>query len=302
MILPAMGITSDVLATFSRKPIFGYRAMAYAMIAIAFLSWIVWGHHMFQSGMDPALGSSFMITTMVIGVPSAIKTFNWLGTLYKGNIHYTAAMLNALAFVAMFVIGGLSGIWMACTPVDMYIHDTYFIVAHIHYVLFGGSLFGIFAGITYWYPKMFGRMMNETLGKIHFWITFVAFNCTFFPMHILGMAGHMRRIYNPMQYDFLKPIQGINVFISISAFVLGSAQFLFLANIIWSGIKGKKATENPWNANTLEWTTPSPPPHGNWPGTVPVVYRGPYEYSSPEVAEDFLPQSQLIEHTTAAAD
>jgi cytochrome c oxidase subunit 1 len=302
MILPAMGITSDVIATFSRKPIFGYRAMAYAMIAIAFLSWIVWGHHMFQSGMDPALGSSFMITTMVIGVPSAIKTFNWLGTLYKGNIHYTAAMLNALAFVAMFVIGGLSGIWMACTPVDMYIHDTYFIVAHIHYVLFGGSLFGIFAGITYWYPKMFGRMMNETLGKIHFWITFVAFNCTFFPMHILGMAGHMRRIYNPTQYDFLKPIQGINVFISISAFVLGSAQFLFLANIIWSGIKGKKATENPWNANTLEWTTPSPPPHGNWPGTVPIVYRGPYEYSSPEVAEDFLPQSQVIEHTTAAAD
>ncbi len=302
MILPAMGITSDVLATFSRKPIFGYRAMAYAMIGIAFLSWIVWGHHMFQSGMDPALGSSFMITTMIIGVPSAIKTFNWLGTLYKGNIHYTAAMLNALAFVAMFVIGGLSGIWMACTPVDMYIHDTYFIVAHIHYVLFGGSLFGIFAGITYWYPKMFGRMMNETLGKIHFWITFVAFNCTFFPMHILGMAGHMRRIYNPTQYDFLKPIQGINVFISISAFVLGSAQFLFLANIIWSGIKGKKATENPWNANTLEWTTPSPPPHGNWPGTVPIVYRGPYEYSSPEVAEDLLPQSQVIEHTTAAAD
>jgi cytochrome c oxidase subunit 1 len=302
MILPAMGITSDVIATFSRKPIFGYRAMAYAMIAIAFLSWIVWGHHMFQSGMDPALGSSFMITTMVIGVPSAIKTFNWLGTLYKGNIHYTAAMMNALAFVSMFVIGGLSGIWMACTPVDMYIHDTYFIVAHIHYVLFGGSLFGIFAGITYWYPKMFGRMMNETLGKIHFWITFTAFNCTFFPMHILGMAGHMRRIYNPTQYEFLKPIQGINEFISMSAFVLGSIQFLFLANFVWSYFKGAKATENPWHANTLEWTAPSPPPHGNWPGAVPTVYRGPYEYSSPETAEDFLPQSQMLEHTTAAAD
>jgi cytochrome c oxidase subunit I len=302
MILPAMGIASDVIATFSRKPIFGYRAMAYAMIAIAGLSWIVWGHHMFVSGMDPVLGSSFMITTMIIGVPSAIKTFNWLGTLYKGNIHYTAAMMNALAFVAMFVIGGLSGIWMACTPVDMYIHDTYFIVAHIHYVLFGGSLFGIFAGITYWYPKMFGRMMSETLGKIHFWITFVAFNCTFFPMHILGMAGHMRRIYNPQQYDFLKPIIPINEFISISAFVLGAAQFLLLANIIWSYFKGAKATENPWNANTLEWTTPSPPPHGNWPGPVPIVYRGPYEYSSPEVAEDFLPQSQLIEHAAAEAD
>jgi cytochrome c oxidase subunit I len=302
MILPAMGITSDVIATFSRKPIFGYRAMAYAMIGIAFLSWIVWGHHMFQSGMDPALGTSFMLTTMVIGVPSAIKTFNWLGTLYKGNIHYTTAMLNALSFVAMFVIGGLSGIWMACTPVDMYIHDTYFIVAHIHYVLFGGSLFGIFAGITYWFPKMFGKMMNETLGKIHFWITFVAFNCTFFPMHILGMGGHMRRIYNPMQYEFLKPLQGINVFISISAFVLGAAQFILLANIIWSLWKGKEATENPWHANTLEWTTPVHPGHGNWPGALPVVYRGPYEYSSPEVAEDYLPQSQLLEHSTAAAD
>jgi cytochrome c oxidase subunit 1 len=302
MILPAMGIASDVIATFSRKPIFGYRAMAYAMIGIAFLSWIVWGHHMFQSGMDPALGTSFMLTTMVIGVPSAIKTFNWLGTLYKGNIHYTTAMLNALAFVAMFVIGGLSGIWMACTPVDMYIHDTYFIVAHIHYVLFGGSLFGVFAGITYWFPKMFGKMMNETLGKIHFWITFVAFNCTFFPMHILGMGGHMRRIYNPMQYEFLKPLQGMNIFISISAFVLGAAQFILLANIIWSLWKGKAATENPWNANTLEWTTPIHPGHGNWPGALPVVYRGPYEYSSPEVAEDYLPQSQLLEHSTAAAD
>src|SRR5580658_356626 len=302
MILPAMGISSEIISVFSRKPIFGYRAMAYAMIAIAFLSWIVWGHHMFQSGMDPALGSGFMITTMVIGVPSAIKTFNWLGTLYKGNIHYTAAMLNALSFVAMFVIGGLSGIWMASTPVDMYIHDTYFIVAHIHYVLFGGSLFGIFAGVTYWYPKMFGHMMSEKLGKVHFWITFVAFNCTFFPMHILGMAGHMRRIYNPQQYDFLKPIIPINEFISISAFVLGAAQFFLLANIIYSYFKGAKAPENPWNANTLEWTTPSPPPHGNWPGQVPIVYRGPYEYSSPEVAEDFLPQSQLIEHSTAAAD
>ncbi len=302
MILPAMGITSDVISTFSRKPIFGYRAMAYAMISIAGLSWIVWGHHMFQSGMDPALGTSFMLTTMVIGVPSAIKTFNWLGTLYKGNIHYTAAMLNALAFVAMFVIGGLSGIWMACTPVDMYIHDTYFIVAHIHYVLFGGSLFGVFAGVTYWYPKMFGRLMNEKIGKIHFWITFVAFNCTFFPMHILGMGGHMRRIYNPLQYDFLKPLQGINVFISISAFVLGSAQFLFLINLIYGAIWGKKADENPWQANTLEWTAPSPPPHGNWPGAIPVVYRGPYEYSSPETAEDYLPQSQLLEHAAAAAD
>ncbi len=302
MILPGMGIASELIATFSRKPIFGYRAMAYAMAAIAFLSWIVWGHHMFQSGMDPALGQGFMLTTMVIAVPSAIKTFNWLGTLYKGDIHYTSAMLNALSFVAMFVIGGLSGIFMACTPVDMYIHDTYFIVAHIHYVLFGGSLFAVFGGIVYWFPKMFGRMMNETLAKVHFWITFVAFNCTFFPMHILGMGGHMRRIYNPTQYDFLKPLEPVNMFISISAFVLGAAQFLLLANMIWSYYKGEKATENPWHANTLEWSAPSPPGHGNWPGPVPVVYRGPYEYSSPESAEDYLPQWQPVEHATAAAD
>ena len=302
MILPAMGIASEIIATFSRKPIFGYRAMVYAICAIAGLSWMVWGHHMFQSGMDPELGTGFMLSTMVIAVPSAIKTFNWLGTLYKGNIHYTTAMLNALSFVAMFVIGGLSGIFMACTPVDMYIHDTYFIVAHIHYVLFGGSLFGIFAGVTYWYPKMFGRMMNETLGKIHFWITFVAFNCTFFPMHILGMGGHMRRIYNPTQYGFLKPLEPINMFISISAFVLGSAQFIFLANMIWSYFKGEKASENPWNANTLEWSAPSPPGHGNWPGPIPAVYRGPYEYSSPESEADHLPQWQVVEHATAAAD
>jgi cytochrome c oxidase subunit I len=302
MILPAMGITSELIATFSRKPIFGYRAMAYAMAAIAFLSWVVWGHHMFQSGMNPALGSGFMITTMIIGVPSAIKTFNWLGTIYKGNIHYTAAMMNALAFVAMFVIGGLSGIFMASTPVDMFIHDTYFIVAHIHYVLFGGSLFAIFGGIIYWFPKMFGRMMNETLAKIHFWITFVAFNCTFFPMHILGMNGHMRRIYNPLQYDFLKPIQPINVFISISAFVLGAAQFILLANIIWSLAKGKRAEMNPWHANTLEWTTGSPTPgHGNWDGPLPVVYHGPYEYSSPLTTEDYLPQNVEITGKAAVA-
>jgi cytochrome c oxidase subunit 1 len=301
MILPAMGMASEIIATFSRKPIFGYRAMAYAMAAIAFLSWIVWGHHMFQSGMNPALGSGFMVTTMIIGVPSAIKTFNWLGTIYKGNIHYTAAMMNALAFVAMFVIGGLSGIFMACTPVDMFIHDTYFIVAHIHYVLFGGSLFAFFGAIIYWFPKMFGRMMNETLAKIHFWITFIAFNCTFFPMHILGMNGHMRRIYNPLQYDFLKPIQPINIFISISAFVLGAAQFILLANIIWSLAKGKRATENPWHANSLEWTTPSPPGHGNWPGALPVVYHGPYEYSSPLTEEDYLPQNIDIPAKAAAA-
>jgi len=301
LILPAMGVASDVLSVFARKPIFGYRAMAYSMIAIAFLSWIVWGHHMFQSGMNPALGTGFMISTMVIAVPSAIKTFNWLGTLWGGSIRFTTPMLHALAFVSMFVIGGLSGIFMASTPVDIFIHDTYFIVAHIHYVVFGGSVFGIFAAIAYWFPKLFGRMMNETLGKIHFWLTFLAFNGTFFPMHILGVGGHMRRIYNPMQYEFLLPLQPVNVFITLSALVLGIAQIPFVINFFWSLFAGKKAERNPWQANTLEWTAPSPPPHGNWGDTLPVVYGGPYEYSPPGVSEDYLPQTQSrVPHLAAA--
>ena len=294
LILPAMGIASDVLSTFSRKPIFGYRSMVYAIVGIAFLSWVVWGHHMFQSGMNPALGTGFMISTMVIAVPSAIKTFNWLGTMWGGSMRFTTAMLNTLAFVSMFVIGGLSGIFMANTPVDIFIHDTYFIVAHIHYVVFGGSVFGIFAGIYYWFPKMFGRMMNETLGKIHFWLTFVAFNCVFFPMHILGVGGMMRRIYNPMQYEFLQPLQPINVFITISAIFLGLAQIPFVINFFWSLFAGKQAGLNPWQANTLEWSAPSPPPHGNWGEHLPTVYHGPYEYSVPDVAEDYAPQDRPL--------
>src|SRR5574341_1892686 len=293
LILPAMGIASDVLSVFSRKPIFGYRAMAYSMIGIAFLSWIVWGHHMFQSGMNPALGTSFMLSTMVIAVPSAIKTFNWLGTLWGGKIRFTTPMLHGMAFVSMFVIGGLSGIFMASTPVDIFIHDTYFIVAHIHYVVFGGSVFGLFAGIYYWFPKMFGRMMNEPLGKIHFFATFIAYNCTFFAMHILGVGGMMRRIYNPMQYEFLHPLQPINVFITSGAIALGLAQIPFVINFFWSLFAGKKAELNPWKANTLEWVAPSPPPHGNF-DAIPVVYRGPYEYSSPEVPADYLPQERQL--------
>lgn len=297
IILPAMGITSDILSTFSRKPIFGYRAMVYSMLAIAFLSWIVWGHHMFQSGMNPLLATSFMISTMVIAIPSAIKTFNWLGTLWGGSIRFTTPMLNALAFVSMFVIGGLSGIYMASTPVDIFIHDTYFIVAHIHYVIFGGSVFGIFAAISYWFPKMFGRMLNERLGKIHFLLTFLFFNGTFFPMHILGVGGHMRRIYNPLQYDFLQPLQPINIFITLSAICLGLSQLVFVFNFFWSLFGGRRAERNPWQANTLEWAAPSPPPHGNFDRPV-IVYRGPYEYSSPEVTEDYLPQYRLLEPAT----
>jgi cytochrome c oxidase subunit I len=301
MILPAMGIASDILSTFSRKPIFGYRAMASAMVAIGFLGFVVWGHHMFQSGMNPMLGMSFMFSTMVIAVPSAIKTFNWLGTLWGGSIRFTTPMLNALAFVLMFVIGGLSGIYMASTPVDIFIHDTYFIVAHLHYVIFGGSVFGLFAAIYYWFPKLFGRMMNEPLGKLHFFGTLVFFNATFFPMHILGIGGMMRRIYNPMQYEFLQPLQPINVFITVSAICLGVAQIPFVVNFFWSLFAGRKAEENPWKANTLEWSAPSPPPHGNWGDRLPIVCRGPYEYSTPGMVEDYLPQQQFLESETQPA-
>ncbi len=294
MILPAMGFVSDILSTFSRKPIFGYKAMVFSIVGIAGLGFIVWGHHMFQSGMNPALGTAFMISTMVIAVPSAIKTFNWLGTLWGGAIRFTPAMLNALAFVSTFIVGGLSGIFMASTPVDMFIHDTYFIVAHLHYVLFGGSLFGVFGAINYWYPKMFGRMMNQAVNSLHAILSFLFFNLTFFPMHILGMGGHMRRIYDPTLYDFLKPMQPMNQFISVSAFLLGATQILFAANFAFSLFFGKKAEANPWHANTLEWAAPSPPPHLNWGAHVPTVYRGPYEYSSPEVTEDYLPQNRPL--------
>ena len=288
LILPAMGIASDIIANGARKPIFGYSSMVYAMIAIAFLGFVVWGHHMFQSGMNPTLASTFMVSTIVIAVPSAIKVFNWLGTLWRGSIHFTTPMLNALAFVSMFIIGGLSGIFMASTPVDMYIHGTYFIVAHIHYVLFGGSLFAVFAGIYFWYPKMFGRQMSERWGKVHFALTFVFYNLTFFPMHILGIGGEMRRIYDPTVYDFLRPLQPINVFITINAFLLGLSQLVFAANFIGSLFKGEKAERNPWRDTGLEWTTASPPPHGNFAET-PHVYHGPYEYSVPGMDDDFLP-------------
>src|SRR5688500_168007 len=299
LVLPAMGVTSDILSTFSRKPIFGYHAMAFSMIAIAFLSWIVWGHHMFISGMNPLLGTAFMMTTMVIAVPSAIKTFNWLGTLWGGAIRFTAPMLFALGFVSNFVIGGLSGIFMASTPVDIFIHDTYYIVAHFHYVV-AGIIFALFAAVYYWFPKMFGRMMSEGLAKIHFVLTYIFFNGAFFTMHFLGVGGHMRRIYNPMQYEFIQPMQDWNVFITYSAFILGVSQLFFLYNFVVSLFAGKKADINPWQANTLEWSAPTPPPHGNFE-VQPTVYRGPYEYSSPEVQEDWLPQDKPLARAAARA-
>jgi cytochrome c oxidase subunit 1 len=293
MILPAMGMVSDILSTFSRKPLFGYTAMIFSIMAIAGLGFIVWGHHMFVSGMNPLLGTTFMLSTMVIAVPSSIKTFNWLATLWGGNIRLTSAMLNALAFVSMFIIGGLSGIFAAATPVDIFIHDTYFIVGHLHYVLFGGSLFGVFAGIYYWFPKMFGRTLDERLGKIHFVLTFIFFNLVFFPMFILGVNGMPRRLADPYVYQLWAPLQGLNQFMTFSAIALGLVQLIFVVNFVYCLFRGKPAQANPWNANTLEWAAASSPPlaHGNFE-TMPTVYRGPYEYSSPEVEEDWYPQNR----------
>jgi cytochrome c oxidase subunit 1 len=291
LILPAMGLVSEIIAVFSRKPIFGYKAMVFALMAIGGLGFIVWGHHMFVSGMNLLLSATFSFSTMVIAVPSAIKTFNWMGTVWGGSIRFKTPMCFALAFVSMFVIGGLSGIYMASTPVDLFIHHTYFIVAHIHYVLFGGSLFGVFAGIYFWYPKMFGRMMNEFWGKVHFVLMFMFFNLTFFPMHNLGLNGMMRRIADPTLYDHLRSQQPLQIFITLSAFGLGLSTIPFFVNFFYSMFKGPKAPKNPWNSTTLEWTLPSPPGHGNFEVT-PTVYHGPYEYSVPGMQQDFLPQNQ----------
>lgn len=293
MILPAMGVVSEILSVFSRKPIFGYRGMVVSMSSIAFLGFLVWGHHMFQSGMNPMLGATFMFSTMVIAVPSGVKLFNWIGTLWGGRIHFELPMLHALAFVALFAIGGMSGIYMASTPVDSFIHDTYFIVGHIHYVLFGGSLFAVFAGISYWFPLLTGRHLNKVLGRVHFWLSLVAFNCTFFPMHILGAGGMMRRIYDFRGYGHLAHFEGLNVFMTISAIALGAAQVILLVNLVRSRAHGEVAGTNPWRSNTLEWVETSEDL---------VVHRGAYEYSHPEHSEDYLPQHVESRSTVGQSD
>src|SRR6185369_3852288 len=245
-------------------------------------------HHMFVSGMNPFVGSVFTLTTLLIAVPSAAKTFNWLGTVWGARIRFTAAGLFAIGFVSMFVSGGLSGIFLGTSAADIQLQDTYFVVAHFHLVMAIAPLFAAFGGLYYWFPKMFGRFMNETLGKLHFWISFIGVYCVFFPMHILGVGGQMRRIYDPTQYQFLQAQQVVNVFITVSAFVLAGAQLIFLANFFISAFAGRKATENnPWQTTTLEWQTPCPPGHGNFGDELPTVYRWAFDYSVPGAKEDF---------------
>ncbi len=298
-ILPGMGATSHILSTFARKPVFGYRAMVFAIFAIGLLGFFVWGHHMFISGMSPYSAMTFSILTLSIGVPSAVKTFNWLGTLWGARIRFTSAMLFAIGFVSLFVAGGITGLVLGQTSLDLPMHDTYFVPAHFHLVMGVASIFGMFAATYFWFPKMFGRYMNETLGKIHFWITFIGVYCIFVPMHTMGIVGMPRRFAQFTEYQFLASLHPLVVFVSISAIVTVLAQVLFYGNVFWSIFKGEKAPENPWEATTLEWTTASPPPHDNFAGHLPVVYRGPYEFAVPGAPNDFLMQTDAEAEVTS---
>jgi cytochrome c oxidase subunit 1 len=292
VIIPVMGVISHVLATFARKPVFGYRAMVLATLSIGALGFIVWGHHMFVSGMNPRLGIAFSVLTLAIGVPSAVKTFNWLGTLWGGRIRFTPPMLFAIGFVSFFVTGGVTGLVLGQTALDMVFHDTYFVTGHFHLIMGVAALFGIFAATYYWFPKMFGRMMNETMGRLHFWLTFIGVYAIFVPFHLLGIAGHPRRYADTLWFEFLKPLDPLHVFITIAAFVTAAAQLIFVANLFLSLWRGARAGDNPWEATTLEWAVATPPPAENFGDHLPVIHRGPYEYSMPGAAKDYSMQSE----------
>ena len=291
VILPAMGIASEVIACNARKPIFGYRAMIVSLLAIAFLSTIVWGHHMFVSGMNPFLGSVFTFTTLLIAIPSAVKAFNYITTLWKGNIQMNPGMLFSIAFVSTFISGGLTGIILGDSTLDIQVHDTYFVIAHFHLVMGVSAIYGMFSGIYHWYPKMFGRMMNKNLGYIHFWITAICAYGVFFPMHFIGMAGLPRRYYSNSAFPMFDDIVDVNIIITVFAIIGALIQIVFIYNFFSSIFYGKRASQNPWKGNTLEWTAPVEHIHGNWPGELPVVHRWPYDYSKPGHDVDFIPQN-----------
>jgi cytochrome c oxidase subunit 1 len=291
-ILPGMGATSHILSTFARKPVFGYRAMVFAIFAIGLLGFFVWGHHMFISGMSPYSAMTFSILTLSIGVPSAVKTFNWLGTLWGAKIRFTTPMLFAIGFVSLFVAGGITGLVLGQSSLDLPMHDTYFVTAHFHLVMGVASIFGMFAATYFWFPKMFGRMMSERLGRIHFWITFIGVYCIFVPMHTMGIVGMPRRFAQFTEYEFLATLHPLVVFVSIAAILTVIVQILFYFNLVWSIFKGEKAGANPWEATTLEWCIPSPPPHDNFAGVVPTVYRGSYDFAVPGAPKDFMMQTE----------
>jgi len=293
IILPAMGLTSEVLSVHCRKPIFGYKAMVYSILAIGFLSFIVWAHHMFMSGMNPFISNFFVIFTLIIAVPSAVKVFNWITTIYKSNIRYNAASMFAVGFVSMFISGGLTGIFLGNSAIDIQMHDTYFVVAHFHIVMGVAAFFGMFAGVYHWFPKMFGRYMNETMGKIHFWGTLIGAYAIFWPMHYLGMAGVPRRYYRFDNFDTFSHFSEMNQFITIAAILTFGFQVLMFVNFFYSIWKGKQVTsKNPWGASTLEWTTPIKAGHGNWPGKLPTVQRWAYDYG--KNGEEMIPQVEPL--------
>src|SRR5882672_2829370 len=290
-ILPAMGLCSQLVSVFSRKPIFGYKAMVYAMLSIGILGFMVWGHHMFMSGISPYTAFAMSVMTMAIGVPSAIKTFNWIGTLWGGKIRFTPPMLFAIGFVSLFVSGGISGPFLAQPVLDIPLHETFFVIAHFHLIMGVASIFGIFAATYYWFPKMFGRMMNERMARLHFWFSFVGTYAIFMPMHYTGMAALLRRYSQYTELTYMHGLAPLNKFITYAAFITIAGQFIFLFNLFWSMKRGEKASDNPWEATTLEWTTATPPPHDNFGGLTPVVYNGPYEYSVPGAPQDYLMQT-----------
>jgi cytochrome c oxidase subunit 1 len=293
VLLPALGITAEIMTVFARKKLFAYRTVLYTVIGTGVLSFTVWAHHQFVAGIDPRMAHIFTVTTLLISVPIAELCFVYIATLYGGSITLTTPMLWALSFVFEFLIGGVTGIFLGASGADIYLHDTYFVLAHFHYTFFPIAIIGTYAGLTFWFPKMFGRMLNETLGKIHFWGTIIPFNLIFIPLFILGLGGEHRRIYN---YEHFPELAGPNFFMwrriaTISLIVMLLFQIVFFVNFVWSLLRGKKAEKNPWKANTLEWTVPSPPPHGNF-AELPRVYRGPYEYSHPGRREDYWPQNE----------
>ncbi|TWW01919.1 cytochrome c oxidase subunit I [Chitinophaga pinensis] len=290
IILPAMGMVSEILAVNSRKPIFGYLAMVGSMFAIVILAFLVWAHHMFVTGLNPFLGAFFVLLTLLIAVPSAIKVFNWITTIWRGNLRFTPGMLFSIGFVSTFISGGLTGIWLGNSSIDIHLHDTYFVIAHFHIVMGVSAFFGTFAGVYHWFPKMFGRYLNNTLAYIHFWSTLIGAYLIFWPMHYEGIAGMPRRYYDYTSWESFKQFADLNHFISIVVIAVFAAQLLFVFNFFYSIFKGRKVTTtNPWNSTTLEWTTPINPGHGNWPGEIPEVYRWPYDYS--KNGKDFVPQT-----------